>query len=128
MRQMGFSFIKNYKKEFGGSLLVGKRKTRRPLSTKHPIHLVLKSSGNKIFHPANPDMDKIVRSNAKQFGIKIYDLAVNWTHIHILIKIPSRQAYVQFIRSMAAKLVLYFNKKSGWSLKGLFDFAPTQKF
>lgn len=121
MRQTGFSFLKCYKKEFGGSTLIGKRKTRRPLSTKSPIHLILKSSGNKMFHPANTDMNKIVRLDAKRFGIKIYDLAINWTHIHILIKIPSREAYVQFVRSVTAKLVLYFSKNAGWNLKGLFN-------
>jgi hypothetical protein len=77
LRQTGFSFLKNYTKEFGGSLLIGRRKTRRPLSTKSPIHLILKSSGNKIFHPANTDMNKIVRLDAKRLGIKVYDLAVN---------------------------------------------------
>jgi REP element-mobilizing transposase RayT len=127
MRQTGFSFLKNYTKEFGGSLLIGKRKARRPLSTKSPIHLILKSSGNKIFHPGNTDMNSIVRSDAKRFGIKIYDLAVNWTHIHLLVKIPSREAYNQFIRSVTAKLVIYFSKKAGWSLKGLFNLRPFTK-
>jgi len=37
MRQLGFSFQNDYKKEFGGSLLQGKRKSARPLSTKKPI-------------------------------------------------------------------------------------------
>ncbi|HMN68428.1 MAG TPA: hypothetical protein PKC28_07800 [Bdellovibrionales bacterium] len=30
--------------EFGGSLLVGKRRARRPIATKSPTHLVLKAT------------------------------------------------------------------------------------
>ena len=37
------SFFKNQKKSFGPQDLIGKRKVARPLSTRHAIHLVLKS-------------------------------------------------------------------------------------
>jgi REP element-mobilizing transposase RayT len=121
---MGFSFLKNYKKEFGGSLLTGKRKCRRPLSTKHPIHLILKTGRAKLFHPANNDLVKIIKSDAQKFGVKIYDVAVNWSHIHLLIQLPSRDAYNRFIRSITSRLVAYFERKSGWNLKGLFDLRP----
>jgi REP element-mobilizing transposase RayT len=127
MRQTGFSFLKNYRKEFGGSLNVGKRKSRRPLSTKKPMHLILKSSRKKVFHPANKDLNEILRSDAKKFGIQIYDLAINWTHIHLLIKIPSREAYLRFIRSATSRFVTYFSQKAGWSMRGLFDLRPFTK-
>ena len=121
MRQTGFSFLKNYKKEFGGSLLIGKKKTRRPLSTKAPIHFILKTRRAKLFHPANNDLVKILKSDAQKFGVKIYDVAVNWSHIHLLIKLPSREAYNRFVRSVTSRLVAYFERKSGWDLKGIFD-------
>ena len=47
MKQINFGFITQARFSFGGSLLEGKRKTARPLSTKKPIHLILKSSGSK---------------------------------------------------------------------------------
>ncbi len=43
MQQLNFFRPTSFKKEHGGSISTGKRKNRRPLSTKAPIHLVLKS-------------------------------------------------------------------------------------
>ncbi len=37
MKQLKFNFGRNYKKQFGGELLVGKKK-QRPLVVKKPIH------------------------------------------------------------------------------------------
>ena len=104
MRQLQFGFTKNYKKEFGGALLPGKRKSLRPLSTKHPIHLILKTSGKNIFNPGNRKIEKLIRGTAKEFGVKIYDLALNWSHTHLLIQISSRQGYVRFARAVGCRL------------------------
>ena len=60
MKQLFFDFIQGYKKEFGGSLPVGKRKSKRPLSTKHPIHLILKSSQKGLFNPMNISLDQLI--------------------------------------------------------------------
>jgi len=124
MRQVSFGFLKDYKKEFGGSLLKGKRKTARPLSTKNPIHLVLKSTGGRYFQPTSRKLEKIFRVQASHYGIKIYDLALNWSHIHALITIPSRQAYLAFIRTLTSALVRVLAKLTGQSLEGLFDLRP----
>ncbi len=104
MKQTAFSFLKDYKKEFGGSLLEGKRKVKRPLSTKHPIHLILKSSLRGVFSPGNKSLDNLIRSQCEKFGIKIFNLAFNWSHVHLLIQIENRQDYVRFIRSLTSLL------------------------
>lgn len=101
MRQSAFGFIKDYKKEFGGALLDGKRKSRRPLSTKHPVHLVLKAN-QRFFNPTNQGLQKLIRNTAGKFGIKIYNLALVWNHIHLQIKIKDRKNYVQFIRALSS--------------------------
>jgi hypothetical protein len=75
MKQQGFDFLKDYKKEFGGSLLIGKRKSQRPLSSKHPLHLILKCTGKSFFSPGHTGIEKILRSQAKKYQIKIYDLS-----------------------------------------------------
>jgi len=124
MRQASFGFLKDYKKDFGGSLLQGKRKTARPLSTKHPIHLVLKSTGGRHFHPTSRKLEKLFRTQAQKYGIRIYDLALNWSHIHALITIPSRQAYQAFIRTLTAAIVRRLSSTLGKSLQGLFDLRP----
>ena len=123
MRQASFSFIKDYRKEFGGTLLEGKRKTKRPLSTKHPMHLILKSSCSGVFAPGNISLEKLIRSQAKKFGLKIYDLALNWSHIHFILKIESRKDYNKFIRSLTAILAKRIRKLKP-HLDVIFDLRP----
>ncbi len=123
MRQASFGFLRDYKKEFGGSLLQGKRKSMRPLSTKHPLHLVLKSSHKGLFNPGNVLLEKVIRSQCQKFGIKIYDLALNWSHIHCLLKIKDRRDYKKFIRSLTAILAIQI-RKSKPHLEKIFHFRP----
>jgi REP element-mobilizing transposase RayT len=128
MRQTSFSFIKsNYKKEFGGSLDIGRRKVQRPLSTKAPIHLVFKSLKYKIFNPRQKIIQQLILAESKRFGIKIYDFAVNWSHIHMIIKIPSRGAYKKWIRSLTSQLVQKLSAHLKQNLVGLFDLRPFTK-
>jgi len=127
MRQMGFSFIKNYKKEFGGSQLLGKRKTRRPLSTKAPIHLVLRASHHKIFAPGDKYLTALLHAECRKYKIKLYDFAFNWTHVHVLIKLPNREAYVKMIRSLTSKVVAHVSQIMGWDFSGLFSLRPFTK-
>ncbi len=106
MKQIRFGFIKNAKTYFGGEHLVGKRKSKRPLSIKKPIHLVLRSMNFKIFRPKNQSLERLIHQTAKESGVKIYELAINWSHIHFVIKIESREAYVRFVRVLNSKLAL----------------------
>jgi REP element-mobilizing transposase RayT len=39
---------------------------------------------------------------ANKFGIPIYSFAVGHDHIHFVTKVPSREAYVKFIRAVTA--------------------------
>ncbi len=123
MRQFAFGFLADYKKEFGGALLEGKRKTKRPLSTKHPLHLVLKSSCSGVFAPGNISLEKLIRSQAKKFGLKIYDLALNWSHIHFILKIESRKDYNKFVRSLTAILAKRIRKFKP-HLEVIFELRP----
>ncbi len=123
MRQTSFSFLKDYKKEFGGSLLPGKRKSKRPLSTKNPLHLILKSSHRSFFNPGNLSLENLIRSQARKFGIRVYDLALNWSHIHLMIRIKSRDDYNKFIRSLTAILAMRIRLAKP-QLKVIFDLRP----
>jgi REP element-mobilizing transposase RayT len=113
MRQTSFGFLKDYKKEFGGSLLQGKRKSKRPLSTKSPIHLILKANQKGVFNPTSRELKLLIRETAKKFNIQLYDLALNWSHIHFLIRIKDRQDHVRFIRALCSLITatLKFKEK-----------------
>jgi REP element-mobilizing transposase RayT len=110
MRQLGFSFLKDYKKEFGGELLLGKRKSKRPLSTKHPMHLVLRSDLRSVFRPTNISLHNLIQKLAKEYQIKIYDYALNWSHIHLVIRMKQKGDYVKFIRALTSILAQRIRK------------------
>jgi REP element-mobilizing transposase RayT len=124
MKQTTMGFFGKSRKEHGGSLLKGKRKEARPLSTKHPIHLILKSTGNSFFYPSNRALDKLIRESAHKYNIKIYDLALNWSHIHAVILIPPREAYKFFIKTLTSLIVELVSKQKGRDLSKIFDLRP----
>jgi putative transposase len=106
----GSLFDKKTKKRFnrkahGGKLAVGKRKLERPLSSKQPIHLVLKSDkakgrlsllspGNKIF------IENLLKEKASKFGVRLAGHANVGNHIHMKIRVPSRIAFQKFLKSI----------------------------
>lgn len=122
MRQLQMGFLNDYKKEFGGLLLVGKRKTARPLSTKAPIHLVIKSYHKSLFNPGNFLLEKLIKNQAQNFNIKIYDFALNWSHIHLVIRLRHRSDYVKFIRFLASLLAQKI--RSAKKLEKIFTLRP----
>jgi REP element-mobilizing transposase RayT len=107
VKQLKLFELQQAERKFGGQLLVGKRKSQRPLSVKLPIHLVMRSN-----HPSCEVALKyhcksnrtILESLAKKYHIKIYQYVYNHTHVHILMTISSRDTYVKFIRVLGARL------------------------
>lgn len=104
-------------KTFGGKSLNGRRKSARPLSTKHPMHLILKSK-TPIFSRRLRLHQKSAAALAKKFHIKIYDLSFNFNHVHLVLQIPSRELYRSFIRSLCSKMVQISDTKR------TFEFRP----
>ena len=123
MRQTSFGFLKDYKKEFGGSLLLGRRKSKRPLSTKHPLHLILKANQKGLFNPGNRLLENLIRSQCAKFNIQVFDFALNWSHIHLLIRIRDRQDYIKFIRSLTSILASKI-RQSKPDLTEIFTLRP----
>ena len=110
------SFFKKQKAEFGGTLLVGKRKSARPLNSKFPTHLVLKASNSNLLLRHQKIVRDTLFKYAEKFGIKIYEFGVHVDHVHIAIRTPSRILYVRWIRAITSVLV---QKISGlcWKLR-----------
>ena len=108
MRQTKFKFAKE-KLTHGGAKPTGKRKGARPLCNKRPLHLVMKCS-RQIFQDRDVIIDTLVPT-AHKFKIPIYSFAIGNDHIHFLTKIPSREAYVKFIRALTGKLAKLLGKK-----------------
>jgi REP element-mobilizing transposase RayT len=123
MKQL--TLFKKEKTDFGGTLLIGKRKTRRPLDFKSPLHLVLKSENAKgkfALNPTNHKLELTIRKQAARFKVKIYALAINWTHAHLVLRITSRQQYNSFVRAATGAMVLKLRAP-----KGFFTLRPFTK-
>ncbi|MBX9769192.1 MAG: transposase [Bdellovibrionales bacterium] len=100
----------------GGRLLLGKRKSLRPLSTKDPIHLVPRSSWAKgrwsFLRPQNkPAIAYMIKALSEKYGVRIYRTAIQSNHLHLVLKIESRRTYKAFIRVLSAKIAVHVMKQ-----------------
>jgi hypothetical protein len=97
-------FIPKTTKVFGGSLLKGNPKQKRPISTKHAMHLVLRSSlaiYNRSLLKHRSQVDRIIRNQAEKFGVRLYRYENVGNHIHLLVKTGHRFLLIRFLRSVS---------------------------
>ena len=91
---------------FGGSLLKNSNaKISRPLDSKLPLHLVLRShkSAMRLFKTMKV-VDEQVTAICKKHGVRLYEYANVGNHLHLLIKIPRREAWAAFIRELSGRI------------------------
>lgn len=136
MNQISFyKFTKDrlFKKEmaFGGTLMrQAKFRTARPLSKKHPLHLVMSSTqakGSWSFLVAKnyETIQKTVEECAAKNGIRVSELAINRDHIHLIIKFTNRTFYARFIRSLSGLLASRITNQGKRALdKRFWDYRP----
>lgn len=123
------SFMKN-PIEFGGSLLQGKRKEARPISTKTPMHVILKSEQAKglcSFINHRSALEVALSKISEKFRVRIYDKSVNNNHIHIIARFKTRADYKAWIRMLAAEIVRIIARRMKKPLKNFFTFRPYTK-
>jgi hypothetical protein len=129
MKQQSFIGLKK-QISFGGELLKGKRKTKRPLCTKRPIHLVIKAENlasnfpGVSFVKVRAKVTGILKHQAKCHGVLLGEHSVNFNHLHISIRVHSRICYVRFIRALTAHLIYELSRHFGINLKGIFQLRP----
>ncbi len=118
---------------FGGSLTTKRaHRTARPLSTKYPIHVILRSSqaqGVKSFwHKGNKEFIKqALKKYSKRWSIEVLSCANVGNHIHLLIKLSHRYSYEKFIKSLTGAISLRltkWNKNRGERGEKFWDFKP----
>lgn len=89
----------------GGELAKGKRKVRRPLDTKKPLHLVMRSTratGSLSLLRNKNLVEKIIKRQAYKFGIRIAAFANVRNHCHLLLRFSNRKAFRAFLVSVTA--------------------------
>lgn len=99
----------NEKKAFttGGGKASSHAKCKRIVSTKLPIHLVLKSSLAKgpltMLKPQNHSaVDRILVNCGRKFGVHIYKKVIMGNHLHLVIKIHNRSEFAKFLKSASS--------------------------
>ncbi len=99
--------------KFGGSLLQGNNpKTKRPLESKLPVHLVLRAtSGGMRFPGCFKRVNALVASTARKHGVTIYEYANVGNHLHLLIKIRSVPSWAGFIRELTGQIAQFMQEK-----------------
>lgn len=106
------SFVKDNfraKKIFGGALLHGRRKSLRPLTSKDSIHFVLRSlwavgPNSFLVRGHRRQIERIITRFAKKFGVRIYRMAINSNHLHLLLRITNRRLYRSFIKAISGQI------------------------
>jgi REP element-mobilizing transposase RayT len=111
----------------GGSGVKGRRKTFRPIDPKQALHVVLKSSkargGLSLLHPKHCNaIELFMRKTAKRWGIRVYRYANVGNHIHLLIQVPTREAWKRFSKELSGGIAqIVTGARKGLALKRSAD-------
>jgi REP element-mobilizing transposase RayT len=111
---------------FGGSLLRGNPKGRRPFSQRKALHITMRArvARGRLSMLETKRYTKIltiVSRQAARFGVRVYHFANNGNHLHILVRPPGdRAALANFLRAISgliARLVLQAEKGAAKRIK-----------
>ncbi len=98
---------KSKRKEHGGALSVNKRRSKRALSIKDPIHLTLRSEfayGSRSLMKHQNLINHVIRKFSRRFKVKVYRHAICGNHIHLLLKGDNRVGLQNFFRVLAGHI------------------------
>ena len=104
--------------EFGGSLSKNKRKSKRPLNVKRPIHIVFRSTKAihkfSLFHPNNKaNINALVYDLSLKYKIRIYNFVNSGNHLHLLIHSKDKLNLQNYFRELASKIALFIYSGKG---------------
>ena len=90
--------------EYGGDQSHGKAKVRRPLSTRKPIHVTLRSSkavGSRSLRRYQAQIHLIMGLQSSRWGVRVYRSSINGNHIHLVMRGKTRLGIQNFFRTFA---------------------------
>lgn len=127
-----FAFENLRQKNFyGGESVRGRRKVRRPIATKRPMHLVLKSSSavgrsSMLRRSTAGFVSALLPRLSRRFGVRIFQFSNNGNHLHLLIQARDRNGFRGFVRTLSALVARdVTGARKGHPLsKHFWDFIP----
>jgi hypothetical protein len=102
--------------DFGGELGVGKRKERRPISTKKAMHTVLRSYYRGLRKFKRP-LAILLEAQSKKWAVTLYKYSINSNHIH-----PPFSRIIEWGR--AYKGALNYILKNQLEAAGVISYTP----
>jgi len=121
LKKSKIEFYKKIKDAHGGELMKTRhgRSRPRPLSARHSMHLVLRSSkarGEWSFRKkGNPQkINVLVQKFSKRYGVKVISLANVGNHLHFHLKLSDCETYPAFIRALTASIAMAVTGASRW--------------
>ena len=97
------SLLKN-EVEYGGDHSHGKAKVRRPLSTRKPIHVTLRSRkaiGVRSLYRYQAQIQEVLEKQSERWGVRVYRSSINSNHIHLVMRGTTRLGIQNFFRTFA---------------------------
>lgn len=119
------TFQKHFRTEHGGCLYQGKRKEARPLTTKQPIHVVLRSSRARgpwsfLNRKNHLILNRMLFALAKRFGVRVLKVANSGNHLHLAVTGTTRNGLQSFLRTFPALLARRITGAKKGSPQGRF--------
>lgn len=103
-KQLSFFPKKKQRREHGGSLAVGKRRSARPLNLKQTHHITMKSHhaiGAKSLFRHKKMILGLFKKFSIRFNVKVIEYAIQGNHMHLLVKAQNREGLQNFFRVIA---------------------------
>lgn len=95
-------------KTHGGSAGVGRAKIARPIATKRPMHVILRSERavkDWSLLKRREGVEKILNEVAVKFGVKLHRFANVGNHLHLLVQVKRREHFQNFLRVFAQRIM-----------------------
>ncbi len=125
--------FKKHKTDYGGELQKSRkgRQGPRPISTKHSMHLIVRStkaikSWSMLLPQHKSKIKKILNKFATKYGVIVISEANVGNHLHLEIRLSNRQTYKPFIRAVTSAIAMAITGASRWNPKHIkfWDHRP----
>ena len=117
-----------------GGILRNKRRGRkaRPLSTKAPIHLVLKTDIKSLRRGLRSPLgfyliNFIIKTYARRFFVKVEQVSINRDHLHLLVRFSQRSLGQHFLRVVTGQIAQQFKNNGFLVAKNVTDTQKSTK-
>lgn len=113
-------FFKKVSRSYGGDFLTKARNRQhgRPISTRHSMHFVMRSTqakGEWSFKRHESAIREIIEKFARKNGIRLKSMANVGNHVHLHLQLTNRHTYRAFIRAITSAIMMAVTGSSRWN-------------